>query len=598
MFFYSFILKINYPCVHSLRHCPLLEKGKKKKLEEKKEKNEDEMKTKNTGEKDDNYKSKEEGKLGVYWFKDSGHKKHGWKNVYHKEEWGDSKKFHDIFHDKDWKKKWNKWDNSKEKSKGSKYKSEKKRYAAKKLDDEKKFEKGGHKKWKKEHGSGYEKKEHLDSHQEHESHVKKLNSQKLKGKQSKNNRGVIVKKPKESKSNKKYPSASNFLEYHHSDNTDEKDDHSGREVNGKDVEITNSIDFRQKSVPRERRKHGTNVSADRKKRVKQVKDVTSRRVKHYPDEQARINMQKVREHDPVEEEEDIQSSIENPKYFNRKREKMQKVLETKKEEEGEDKEGIEDEDKEEVDEGGSEQETLSEREKENEQDIGTNKGITDKRLSNNVLSSKYPAKEPVHYYYPTNNVSSRLPNIKPMYNGLASNQKIRLNANLVDHKSTIKNGMKIYSIPPQPGPSRQPFKQLLVSPPSPSSSASFMYPSIPITASTTIYGPTAPIIEHQPNSFQTQSSNHFVPNSNLIQRRPGLAFLSVLKSLTSVPSSVLLPTSPTASFLSTSASTPSLTKLLYQPVASASEPSPSHISSFSYHLQQLQQQKSRSKSSR
>lgn len=575
----------------------ILEKGKKKKLEEKKEKNEDELKTKDAGQKDDNYKSKEEGKLGVYWFKDSGHKKHGWKNVYHKEEWGDSKKFHDIFHDKDWKKKWNKWDNSKEKSKGSKYKSEKKRYAAKKLDDEKKFEKGTKKKWKKEHGSGYEKKEHLDSHQEHEKHVKKSNAKKLKGKQSKNNRGVIVKQPKVSKSHSnKYPSASNFLEYQHRDNNnDEKDQHSDGEVNGK--EVTNSIDFREKSVPQDLRKHRTNIRADRRKKPKQLADVTSRRVKHYPDERTRINMQKVSEHDPREKGEAIQSSTENPKYFNRKRAKMQKEKETKdedeEEKEEEDKEGTED-GVEQVDEESESQDVSSDRGKENGQE--TNISKKDKRLSNNELSSKYPAKEPVYYYYPSNNVSSRIPTLRPLYNGLASNQKIRINANLVDQES-MRKGVKMYSIP-QPGPSRQFLKQLLVSPPSPSSSASFIYPSMPITASTTIYGPTVPIIEHQPNTFQTQSSNHFVPNSNHIHRRPGLAFLSVLKSLTSVPSSVLLPSPSTTSLLSTSASTPSLTKLLSQPVASASEPSPSHISSFSYHLQQLQQQKSRSKISR
>lgn len=58
--------------------------------------------------------SKELGKLGFDWFKDQGHKKHGWKNVYHKEEWGDSKKYHDIFHDRDWKKKWNNWNREKE----------------------------------------------------------------------------------------------------------------------------------------------------------------------------------------------------------------------------------------------------------------------------------------------------------------------------------------------------------------------------------------------------------------------------------------------------------------------------------------------------
>lgn len=74
--------------------------------------------------------SKELGKLGFDWFKDKGHKKHGWKNVYHKEEWGDSKKYHDIFHDRDWKKKWNNWNKKKdrkqkEKSQASRLKQNK-----------------------------------------------------------------------------------------------------------------------------------------------------------------------------------------------------------------------------------------------------------------------------------------------------------------------------------------------------------------------------------------------------------------------------------------------------------------------------------------
>ncbi len=31
------------------------------------------------------------------WYKDRGAKKHGWKNTYHKEEWGDKKKYHDVW---------------------------------------------------------------------------------------------------------------------------------------------------------------------------------------------------------------------------------------------------------------------------------------------------------------------------------------------------------------------------------------------------------------------------------------------------------------------------------------------------------------------
>ena len=89
--------------------------------------------------------SKELGKLGFDWFKDKGHRKHGWKNVYHKEEWGDSKKYHDIFHDRDWKKKWNKWD--KEKEKKRKEKIEKKK--ANKEDEKKKAAKSVKKKQKK-----------------------------------------------------------------------------------------------------------------------------------------------------------------------------------------------------------------------------------------------------------------------------------------------------------------------------------------------------------------------------------------------------------------------------------------------------------------
>lgn len=39
-------------------------------------------------------------------------------------EWGDNKKYHDVWHDKDWKKKWKKWKHEKEKEGGEKWKGE------------------------------------------------------------------------------------------------------------------------------------------------------------------------------------------------------------------------------------------------------------------------------------------------------------------------------------------------------------------------------------------------------------------------------------------------------------------------------------------
>nr|XP_027202973.1 GATA zinc finger domain-containing protein 15-like [Dermatophagoides pteronyssinus] len=52
---------------------------------------------------------KHEGKNEHY--ADKGHFKHGWKNVYHKEEWGEANKYHDIWRYKDWK---NRYYNQKE----------------------------------------------------------------------------------------------------------------------------------------------------------------------------------------------------------------------------------------------------------------------------------------------------------------------------------------------------------------------------------------------------------------------------------------------------------------------------------------------------
>lgn len=583
-------------CLHD---CLQVEKGKKHKNEQK---NEKEVKTKDEGQKDDNYKSKEEGKLGVYWFKDSGHKKHGWKNVYHKEEWGDSKKFHDIFHDKDWKKKWNKWDSSKEKSKGSKYKSDKKRFSSKKLDDEKKVEKGGHKKWKHEHGSGYEKKEHLDTHQEHESHEKKSNAHKLKGNLSKNNRSVRLKKPKVSESQSpKYPSASNVQEHRHDYGAASERDHHQNpfqspydaKKSGSENPIADSIDFRQSSPSGKHKDERRKVRNDggQRKRVQKSKDVTSRRVKHYPNERKnQLEPQKVREHESKDGRPEEANRIENSKNFNQKKVGGIKEIETnlegeeeeREEEEGGNIDGGGEDARTEVEDGENEQEVPIEDERKYDANNETNRK---KGGKNSVLSSNEKRKEEdiskndSKMYYVSSNIRSSRPS------SVLNDSNQRLNANLQDYNSQ-NSGSKIFY---RPYSGKQPLKQLLVTPPYPSSTVPIMYPPIPIPASTAIYGPTVPIIEHQPNAFQ---ATHFVPSNNIIYRRPGLAFLSVLRSLTSVP--VLLPTSTTgtaASSLISSPSTTSSTKLLYHPVTSASSPSPKHISSFSYHLEQLQRQK-------
>jgi len=57
----------------------------------------------NTDKNDDHSVSDEAAKQ----IKDRGHEKHGWKNIYHKEEWGVNKKFHDVWRDADWKNRFN-----------------------------------------------------------------------------------------------------------------------------------------------------------------------------------------------------------------------------------------------------------------------------------------------------------------------------------------------------------------------------------------------------------------------------------------------------------------------------------------------------------
>lgn len=64
---------------------------------------------------------KKGAKDGTNFIKDLGHNRHGWKNVYHKEEYAQHQKFHDIFRDKDWNDKKGKVDESYNYKKGQKF---------------------------------------------------------------------------------------------------------------------------------------------------------------------------------------------------------------------------------------------------------------------------------------------------------------------------------------------------------------------------------------------------------------------------------------------------------------------------------------------
>ena len=49
-------------------------------------------------------KGKDGELTAIDWIQDKGHKKHGWKNLYHKEEWGDTQEKNNLLQDKEWKK--------------------------------------------------------------------------------------------------------------------------------------------------------------------------------------------------------------------------------------------------------------------------------------------------------------------------------------------------------------------------------------------------------------------------------------------------------------------------------------------------------------
>lgn len=67
-------------------------------------------------------KGHKKGKKGHKMLKDKGHKKKGFKKVYHKEEWGKKKKWHDIKREKKWNTKQKKWKKKWHQEKGKKYK--------------------------------------------------------------------------------------------------------------------------------------------------------------------------------------------------------------------------------------------------------------------------------------------------------------------------------------------------------------------------------------------------------------------------------------------------------------------------------------------
>lgn len=69
-------------------------------------------------------KGVKKGKKGKKFLADKGHKNTGFKTVYHKEEWGGSKKWHDIKREKKWDEQSKKWKKKWKKEKGKKYKGD------------------------------------------------------------------------------------------------------------------------------------------------------------------------------------------------------------------------------------------------------------------------------------------------------------------------------------------------------------------------------------------------------------------------------------------------------------------------------------------
>lgn len=74
------------------------------------------------GEEQHKASGKKDAAAEAKWLKDLGHNKHGWKNVYHKEEYANHQKYHDVLRDKNWDNKKAKAEENHHFEKGNKFK--------------------------------------------------------------------------------------------------------------------------------------------------------------------------------------------------------------------------------------------------------------------------------------------------------------------------------------------------------------------------------------------------------------------------------------------------------------------------------------------
>lgn len=136
-------------------------KNKKHKKEEKKYLKEKKFKGAKKGKKIKKGKGGQGGKKGKKKFKDKGYKKKGFKNVYHKEEFGQKKSYFDEFRDKDFKKKWKKFDDNYKYAQMKKWQAKDVKGAKKLKDHAKKHKEYDKSRWKKKFHK--ESKEHKSS---------------------------------------------------------------------------------------------------------------------------------------------------------------------------------------------------------------------------------------------------------------------------------------------------------------------------------------------------------------------------------------------------------------------------------------------------
>lgn len=139
-------------------------KNKKHKKEEKKYLKEKKFKGAKKGKKIKKGKGGQGGKKGKKKFKDKGYKKKGFKNVYHKEEFGQKKSYFDEFRDKDFKKKWKKYDDNYKYAQMKKWQAKDVKGAKKMKDHGEKYKKYDKSRWKKKFHK--ESKEHKASKKE------------------------------------------------------------------------------------------------------------------------------------------------------------------------------------------------------------------------------------------------------------------------------------------------------------------------------------------------------------------------------------------------------------------------------------------------